>query len=416
MSTAYQEPSSYHSDAIAGVAAAFLAIATVFTTLRFFVRGFMIRALGWDDWLILLALGHFICQAAFLLHLTWMEKHKNLETFNPLSNALEVSRCLAALQNMLTFNQYVILEFAFYLMTTAFLKLSLAVFFLRILLEKWQRRVIIISTAIFSVYTFAFFFVAVFQCGNPAMYLLHKVQGTCVPWRVLAPLNYIHGVMNALTDWVFVSLPILVVRKANMRGRDKASVMLVLTLGVLGSVASVVRLFYIKDLHAGDSSATSFFSNASTIAIASIVEPGMGIMAACLATLRPLFKSFLDHTRTHGSSRTPKDKISSTEKGISSRGPSLPPQSPHRSEFAAYGFVSEGKSRAKSEPQVELSEMPSGKTSMAGSDESARPMQRHESQSELLAELEMAKQAYSARIWSPSGETRVQPNLLLPDI
>ena len=108
--------------------------------------------------------------------------------------------------------------------------------------------------------------------------------------------------MNALTDWVFVSLPILVVRKANMRGRDKYSVVFVLIIGVLGSVASVVRLFYINDLHSGDQDATTFFSNASTIAIASTIEPGMGIVAACMATLRPMFKSVLDRTRTHISS------------------------------------------------------------------------------------------------------------------
>ena len=51
----------------------------------------MIRALGWDDWLILIALNSFVCQAAFLVHIASMEKKHNLEMPLALSNALEVS-------------------------------------------------------------------------------------------------------------------------------------------------------------------------------------------------------------------------------------------------------------------------------------------------------------------------------------
>lgn len=234
-------------------------------------------------------------------------------------------------------------------------------------------------------------------------------------------MNYVHGVMNALTDWVFVSLPILVVRKANMNGRDKWSVVFVLVVGVLGSVASVVRLGYINDLHSGDKDATTFFSDASGIAILSTIEPGMGITAACMATLKPLFKTVLDRTRFHGSSGSDKNKLSSAERGIPTRsGVTSPPQSPRRGEFAQYGFASEGKSRAKSEPQVEMYIL-STKTSAVSSDEvmvqfDTVQSERRDSQSELLAELQQARQAYNARIWSGSDDTVPQPNCLLPDV
>lgn len=93
----YHPPSTYHSQAITAVAASFIAIAFVFTTLRFFVRGLMIRALGWDDWLILLALCSFLCQACFLIHIEWMKQHYDLETLKPLSTALEVCSNLIVL-------------------------------------------------------------------------------------------------------------------------------------------------------------------------------------------------------------------------------------------------------------------------------------------------------------------------------
>ena len=87
----YHTPSSYHSDALIAIAVAFLAVTITFTSLRFFVRGFVIRALGWDDWLILVALNSFVCQAAFLIHIALMEQKHNLEMPLALSNALEVS-------------------------------------------------------------------------------------------------------------------------------------------------------------------------------------------------------------------------------------------------------------------------------------------------------------------------------------
>lgn len=88
---ASHEVPSYHSEALTAIAAAFLVLTITFTTLRFLVRGYMIRALGWDDWLILLALNSFICQAAFLVHIAWMEQNKDLRLQKPLSDALEVS-------------------------------------------------------------------------------------------------------------------------------------------------------------------------------------------------------------------------------------------------------------------------------------------------------------------------------------
>lgn len=128
----YHPPSAYHSEALAAIAVAFLVLTITFTSLRFFVRGYMIRALGWDDWLILLALNSFVCQAAFLVHIAWLEQNRDLRLPKPLSDALEVGANHTTLVACTDNFQYVVLEFAFYLFTSLALKLSLAVFFLRI--------------------------------------------------------------------------------------------------------------------------------------------------------------------------------------------------------------------------------------------------------------------------------------------
>ncbi|CAD0105760.1 unnamed protein product [Aureobasidium uvarum] len=383
-----QEPKAYptHAGALIAISVAFLTITIFFTSLRFFVRGYMIKSLGWDDWLILLALASFICQASFLVHLAWMEQHLDLGFIKPLASALE----------------FVVLELAFYIMTSLFLKLSLAV------VAKWQRYTIIIGTSIFSLFTLAFFFVAVFQCGPPSQFLLNNAKGKCLPWSVTGPLNYIHGTLNAITDWIFVSLPMLVIRNANMNRKGKASVIGVLAIGVLGSVASVVRLYYIKDIHPGASSATEFFSKAATIAIASIIEIGLGITAACMATLRPLFKSLLEYSRSDYTKDTGKDKSTAFERGTASHtassGSALQSSRNNRA-FTQYGFDANDMVPGKDDVHVELSSLPSGRGSSSDSDEVVVHTQtvvyeQRGSQDELLANEQDAKQNYKAHIWS----------------
>lgn len=93
------------------------------------------------------------------------------------------------------------------------------------------------------------------------------------------------GVVNAATDWALAILPIFVLRKADLTLRTRLAVCFALMLGSLGSVVSVVRLPYIKGLAMGP----DFFRGAVDITIFSVIEPGFGITAACLVTLRPLF-------------------------------------------------------------------------------------------------------------------------------
>ena len=65
-----------------------------------------------------------------------------------------------------------------------------------------------------------------------------------------------------------------------------------------GSTATIIRIPYISQL-----TDTSDFLFATTdVAIWSTVEPGIGITAAAIATLRPLFRTFLSRSRLMGSS------------------------------------------------------------------------------------------------------------------
>lgn len=189
-----------------------------------------------------------------------------------------------------------------YLATAIVLKISLAIFFLRIVHEKWQRCIILVGLVVHVLFNFAFIFVALFQCGDgPDAILRGQIEGTCaVPWSVLKPMNYTGSAISVVTDWTYALLPILMVHKANMPQRAKLSVCLILVLGVAGSAMSLVRLAYIPGL---DSDGL-FIYKATKIALYSTAEMGFGIAAGSLATLRPLFRRCLERVRTDRISRT----------------------------------------------------------------------------------------------------------------
>jgi hypothetical protein len=59
------------------------------------------------------------------------------------------------------------------------------------------------------------------------------------------------------------------------------------------STATIIRIPYVHTL----SDQADFLYATTDVAIWSCVETGVGIAAACCATLRPLFRTFLGHTR-----------------------------------------------------------------------------------------------------------------------
>lgn len=92
-----------------------------------------------------------------------------------------------------------------------------------------------------------------------------------------------------------VEVPIFVVRSAQMHRQQKITVCTILGLGVLGSICSIVRLAYVDVIGV---QLQDLLVSAPNYAIVSIVELGLGITAACLATLRPLFAFWFDKART----------------------------------------------------------------------------------------------------------------------
>ena len=103
------------------------------------------------------------------------------------------------------------------------LKAALALFFLRIIVEPWQRRVIYINLTFSTLFGVAYFFYAIFQCGIPhgTTFWVNKLSGKCVGTASILGLGYTHALVNALTDLAFVALSIPMLKKVRINHREK---------------------------------------------------------------------------------------------------------------------------------------------------------------------------------------------------
>jgi hypothetical protein len=194
--------------------------------------------------------------------------------------------------SMLTGHKYTLIFNAIYVLTTILFKISLAIFFLRIVVAQWQRRLIVITTAIFTAWSIAYMFITTFRCGPPKDILLNTARGKCLPTSIVSPLLYVSGISNALMDLMFAVLPTTILWNSQMPIKRKISCCILLSMGGLSCVASIIRI----GLLSGVDDQAHFFDNAINTALVSIVEPGLAITAASLGTLRPLFQAVAEKT------------------------------------------------------------------------------------------------------------------------
>ncbi|KAF2756963.1 hypothetical protein EJ05DRAFT_501502 [Pseudovirgaria hyperparasitica] len=252
---------------------------------RFWYRGKHIksRSIGWDDFFMLLTSLLFSIYCAFMVVLIDRGGFRK----RPLADTLPRTAI------------YVVLSEVFYILTTIFLKVSIGLFFLRVLLRPWQRWAFYVALSFATAAGTTYAFLATFQCGLPTKLFQNIIHDKCLPRSVNLGFSYMYSITNIIADLTFVLIPIWMLRNSQMGRRAKISVTFVISLGATSSVASMIRLKFIN----GSVFGPDFFQNASNLAFWSTIEPGIGIVAGSLATLRPLLRAAIS-LACHGISNT----------------------------------------------------------------------------------------------------------------
>lgn len=127
-------------------------------------------------------------------------------------------------------------------------KLSVALVLLRIAVtSKGVRILLICSIVILTVWTTVTTFIVAFQCV-PLSVAWGVGQGTCLPAAVLANTGYSISAMDIASSFLYAGLPAYLLKGVQLSVRVKASIIVLLGLGVASSVVTIIRLKYLVDV------------------------------------------------------------------------------------------------------------------------------------------------------------------------
>lgn len=263
-----------------------LFLVTIAISLRFYTRAIVSRSVGADDWVLLVAYIVFIVDIATVVQGGVLVRRNGI------------------IHDLLRVSAFDFASMLIYLVDQILLKISIALFFLRIPQRPWQMCITYTSMGLYTTYSVSFFFVVLFECGSPTGF--NFVFGKCFGWNIMGPLNYIEAALNAVVDWVLVATPILVVSRTMMERRAKIQVCFLIVLGILGSLVSVARIPLIADLRIYHS--LTYFGKIVPITLLSAVETGVGLIAISLAALRPLLQRHKTTTMGSSDALTPRSR------------------------------------------------------------------------------------------------------------
>jgi len=268
----------------------FLGLATVFFSMRMYVKTFITKGWGVDDLLLIVSFIFFVtyCTSAALGVKYGTGRHVSNIPPQDIPKALYC---------------WFLCEL-FYTLTTVFIRASISVFLIRICVKRVLKVIIYTTMAVVVVFSTIYFFIVLFQC-SPVDYfwnVYRGAHGTCINPTIVPNASIAHSVVSFSADWVLGLLPIAMIWKLQMNRRTKWSLGAILAVGLLAGIATMIRIPFIKFLSITD----DFLYATTNVAICSTVEASLGIVAASAYTLRPLFRSFYsDSSRGHpGSSNS----------------------------------------------------------------------------------------------------------------
>ncbi|KAH7144215.1 hypothetical protein B0J13DRAFT_444021 [Dactylonectria estremocensis] len=184
-----------------------------------------------------------------------------------------------------------------YCCSLVFIKGSICVTLLRIAVIK-AHRIIIWVTLITSCISSLIIVIALLAMCQPVSAAWGASPGHCAPTMILTGLSYMVSAASVAIDWVCAILPGFMLYKAQMKRQTKISITIILGLGVLASIATMVRLPYLKYYTQPE----DYLYNVASIALWSVIESGIGTIAGSLPSLRRLLKNWVSFDSSVGQS------------------------------------------------------------------------------------------------------------------
>ncbi|EKV06545.1 Integral membrane protein, putative [Penicillium digitatum] len=262
------------------VTSVFFAISLLSVILRCFVRTHVVRAWGWDDGTMVIAMA---LNTAFaicgIVGCKYGLGRKTVYFAQYPDHFHRAMLCWWVGQ-------------LFYVLTCVVAKLSIIIALLRITISRVHAYILYGAMILATAVGLIFFFFTMFQC-SPVDYFWKRAQpnthGACINRTLLIGIAYLYSIGAAITDLTIGLIPVALIWNLRMNRRTKGAIAVILGIGSIASAAVIIRIPYIPTYKDPD-----FLYATSQLSIWSNIEAGIGITAGCLTTLRPIIRIFRD--------------------------------------------------------------------------------------------------------------------------
>ncbi|ROV90811.1 hypothetical protein VPNG_09854 [Cytospora leucostoma] len=263
----------------------FSALAFVITGLRIWVRFCSGQVWGWDD---LLAVGGFIVYVPSSVFGILSTRYGLGARDGDVSNLMEIR---------LTeyFMYFEILYFAASVMT----KVSITLTVLRLCEKKPVYRRIAIGNAVMMIVAASAAGAFVLTNCRPFNSYWNPDLGSCTYGSKglgsEVTVSLIGSAFQMLSDWVSALLPFFIIKDLAMPRRTKISLIFILGLGIMASIAALTRMVFYKYWNR-ELYPSNYWYHTGLILIFSELEVSLGIIACSLPPLRKLIKNAFHST------------------------------------------------------------------------------------------------------------------------
>ncbi|KAM0794306.1 hypothetical protein BDR22DRAFT_895239 [Usnea florida] len=252
---------------------------TILVLARLYFRSHIKKNLGFDDLFVVLGL-IFATVAVSLMcvavhyglgrHQFYLESSPRLSQQLPRSiELLDIAQVLVILSSMFT-------------------RVSICFFLLRIFgtVRMWKRSLhgIIAFTVAVNIATAS---TTLVECSPPQKAWNPLIPGTCWSDNTRLALGECNGAAAVSCDWALASLPIVFMWGMQMSIKKKLGICILMSLGFFSGICAIVRTALLKDIIDNTSSDVSW--NVVPLTIWGLLETLLGIIAACIPTVKPLF-------------------------------------------------------------------------------------------------------------------------------
>ncbi|KAI0179865.1 hypothetical protein GGR52DRAFT_568632 [Hypoxylon sp. FL1284] len=259
---------------ISAINIAFTGFSLILVCLRTYVRGWIVRAFGHDDWMIMVSwFGTCVYASCTIVQTKYGLGLLSLHDMPE--------------QNVYNFGLVQYIGAPFYVVGIWGFKMSLLLSYMRFVQGRYYTASIVIAAACTMAHI-AFACVFLFLCTP-----IQKQWNPAVTWGHCGKAVPFYLSFSSLTicfDLLVIGLPFPVLVRSKIPRRRKAALLILFALGIFVTVIQIIRIQTISNL-------SNYLDSAQAIQW-SIIESNIGITITCIPPLAPLVKYFSERTRT----------------------------------------------------------------------------------------------------------------------